>query len=451
MGQPDFDVLVIGGGPAGAVTAVRMQALGLDVVLVARPRQRPALEGLAPRTIEALNTLGFARAAVCSTAPLERQVYWNGTHSAANSEVLVERRDFDAALLMCVREAGVKVVDGVVERKKYEEGEWTVQSREREGVKNTRVRMIVEARGRRGLPGAESELRGPPTFSLARWYEGAKPAQGFTAIASHLDGWCWLAAPGDGRLCVQAITQLDEDHCQSRDRLKDLHRGIVRDLLAQTHGILGQVLRPQCDLFVRPARVALSTTPVTRHMIRVGDAAASVDPLSGHGIFQALSSGLAAAPTVNTVLNRPAQSQLAMAFYASRVKSRFMHQVEAGQDFYGQEARWSHRPFWRERRAWLSTEEADGGVPRADAPGALYVRRQAVVDAGFVVERDVLVAPGHSEGVFLLGGVPMAALWREMRKSAAPCSEEDLARLFEVSPQRISHALHWLRAQSQET
>ncbi len=445
--QPEFDVAVIGGGPAGGIAATRAAELGMAVILMARPRPRGALEGLAPRTVEALKNLGFARAAALSTAPAIRRVHWNGQESAANSEVLVERTGFDRALLDCVAEAGVTVVNGSAVRMKHDEAGWRIHTRETQGKTHIcRARMIVEARGRRALSRGQAQICGPVTFSLARWYEGAELGKSFTAIASHCDGWSWLANLGDGRVSVQALTGFDNTPSGSRKHLMDQHGAIVGDILNQYRDDLGEHLTPLDEFFVRDASVALSNEPITQAMIRVGDAAASVDPLSGHGIFQAISSGLTAAPTLNTILNRPAQADLAMAFYGSRVKRRFIHQVKAGQEFYAEEKQWSGRPFWQERRDWLHREEIDHTVDEGNAP--ITLDRRGVVEEGFVVERDVLVTPANPDGVLMLDGVPMADLWREVKAPGTSLSEDQLARKFDVAPRQIEVALRWLREQS---
>jgi len=61
VGTPDAELLVVGGGPVGLVTAIRARAFGLDVAII-EPRDTPidkaCGEGLMPGAVRALDLLG---------------------------------------------------------------------------------------------------------------------------------------------------------------------------------------------------------------------------------------------------------------------------------------------------------------------------------------------------------------------------------------------------------
>ena len=57
----DFDVVIVGAGPAGSATAAHLAARGARVALVERatfPRPKPCAEYLSPDTVAALDRLG---------------------------------------------------------------------------------------------------------------------------------------------------------------------------------------------------------------------------------------------------------------------------------------------------------------------------------------------------------------------------------------------------------
>jgi flavin-dependent dehydrogenase len=82
-------------------------------------------------------------------------------------------------------------------------------------------------------------------------------------------------------------------------------------------------------------------------LLSVGDAALSVDPLSGQGIVRALRSGIFAAYAVSDWLNRGDERGL------SRYRSLARRELAAYRatlgDYYAREKRWRDQPFWRRR------------------------------------------------------------------------------------------------------
>jgi flavin-dependent dehydrogenase len=77
------------------------------------------------------------------------------------------------------------------------------------------------------------------------------------------------------------------------------------------------------EVFARHADASRTNAPIEDGLIRVGDAALAMDPLSGHGVFEAIASARAAAAVINTILRRPDDAELARAFYQERVRLAF--------------------------------------------------------------------------------------------------------------------------------
>jgi len=175
---------------------------------------------------------------------------------------------------------------------------------------------------------------------------------------------------------------------------------------------------------------------------RVGDAAFAVDPLSGQGIFEAVATGLAAVPVVNTLLRRPQDRSLAEEFYRRRVEETFLRLARAGRDSYRAERRWGDSPFWGERRAWPDDE------PGRAAAGPASIQTVAVSEDGYVVSRRAVVTPDHPRGVWRLEDVEIVPLleFAEARRGEA---EQDVAAAYAArfgAPRpSVDRALSWLR------
>jgi hypothetical protein len=195
----------------------------------------------------------------------------------------------------------------------------------------------------------------------------------------------------------------------------------------------------------RAATPRLARTLLTETVIRIGDAASAVDPLSGHGVFEALGSALAASAAVHTILETPKSAPLARRFYEERTRLAFERFARVGRDFYRMETRWPDRPFWRARADW-----PDDGPAHAPALGApARIEPRPVVADGLVVERPVVVTPDQPRGIWQIDGVPLAELLDALRDcEGTPLAESGagLAARLDVTQAKLATALDWLRA-----
>jgi hypothetical protein len=149
---------------------------------------------------------------------------------------------------------------------------------------------------------------------------------------------------------------------------------------------------------------------VTSNTLRAGDAAMAVDPLSGNGIFQSLSSALIAPAVINTLLRYPAERTLATRFYQDRVRHTFLRFARMGRDFYRMETRWPTAPFWRQRQGWPDAEPSHADT----APTLLGIESRPVVAADRICARDVAITSDQPLGVWHVGGVELAPLLRDL-------------------------------------
>jgi 2-polyprenyl-6-methoxyphenol hydroxylase-like FAD-dependent oxidoreductase len=84
-----------------------------------------------------------------------------------------------------------------------------------------------------------------------------------------------------------------------------------------------------------------------QNWLLVGDSASSYDPLSGRGIFKALHQAKSAAGAIDLALRGDAD---AMQSYATLVEREFESYRAQRRQFYLDERRWVHHPFWKTRQ-----------------------------------------------------------------------------------------------------
>lgn len=423
------DIIVGGGGPAGCVAAQRLAREGYRVCLVAAERRPAAIEGLSLRVVEAVHDLGCIAAEATIGPEVRREASWQGLQSEANREWLVDRPLFDLAFRRDAEAAGVDLHEARIGSVRRSEDGWIIGARD---GRTWQAAYLIDARGRAG---AGRRQRGPGTTALSQHYQGLAPTPR-SAVASWRSGWAWFATAGDGLGVLQLAFASPLPK-----------RAMLRAFWDQAIGEIEQArpwlsdAEPFGRLQVRHADASRALEVIEDGVIRIGDAALAMDPLSGHGVFEAVASAMAAVPVVRTLLERPTDADGARAFYRERIDRTFLRLARIGRDFYALERRWQDEPFWQARRRWPDQEPAHAGPGDAGAP---VIATKPVVEDGFIVERQVIVTADHPRGVWQVNRVPIVDLLQQIRAGAPQCAEA-LAEHFGKSPAQIETALSWLR------
>ncbi|WP_095158606.1 NAD(P)/FAD-dependent oxidoreductase [Pseudomonas sp. Irchel 3E13] len=428
-------IVVLGAGPAGAAVALGLRRLGFEVCVVSEWRRFAALEGVSQRVLEALRGAGLNRALAVASEPSRRHARWNGEAHDRNVEFLLDRPRFDQGLRDDLHHAGVRLIEARVLGVRSEAGGVTV---ELDGAPALSADFYVEARGRQAPQHDRSvgrAWRGPETLSLLNRWQG-EPGSSASAVESQADGWMWMARQADGRcywqwtLDVAGTTLPDKsallDFCRERRWQSPLARAFF-------------AAQDERDLQLHARSSTAILTPVCGgdNWLRVGDAAMAVDPLSGNGIFQSLSSALQAPAVINTLLTRPERRDLALRFHQQRVEHLFWRFARLGRDFYIEEQRWADQPFWQARRQWPDAEPIHAEVDFA----SLRIEQAPVLRDGLVDLAHVVISPDQPLGIWHLNGVELAPLVSRLRTEPA---DQVLAPL---SPEQQRHIRGWLLSQ----
>lgn len=379
-----MDLVVLGGGPAGAISALLAAREGLRVALVDPCRPRDRLEGFSPRLAQWLQREGLLDGFDQRIGPLRREVDWAGI-GASNTEQVILRGAFDAHLRAAAVRAGTIL--------RPASGEPEPGGVRLSGGGLIAAPRIIDARGRRP---AWRGPRAPATLALCGWISShAAPGIRLTAFAH---GWVWRVALPDGRIWAQVMTD-SAGSGRISDRL--LAALASTEPRLDCRGIIGDVL-------AREAAPRLPCPITDLRRIPVGDALAATDPLSGHGQFWAVSSALAAAAVRRTLDARPGPETEALCrrFLTNRAAATALHQARIGRDFLRSEPRFADQPFWQRRHGFPDD------LPAGDPPQHIAIRKAEVVCNGLVTEMEVLITPRSPGGVAWFGTLPAAPAWR---------------------------------------
>ncbi|QDG79854.1 pilus assembly protein CpaE [Labrenzia sp. PHM005] len=394
-----FDVAVAGGGPAGAFAARELARAGIRVILIDPATSRPRLEGMGERVARLLAAKGLESSLNAVSKPAPRNVVWAGLQGTENGERLVRRHEFDAILRTVAVDAGVELKTARLRRVETVDPVGGVELQLSSGQVVT-AKLMIDARGRQAT--TPVRLKGPQTLAISGHVKASIQHTGTHVVATP-QGWCWFACdPEFGQWLQVSIAQADLTG-SGQTGLQERVQVFLKQPEFQNH--FGEVSF-QGDLLARGAGLVLAAPELTLPIIPIGDAAVAIDPLSGHGLFWALSSALSAVSIVRTVLEQPIEgAYLARRFYRDRVVGTFWRQARIGRDFYRLEKNFSAMRFWAERAAWPDNEPAHKEAAEAS------LEQRVVVEDNQLKERDVLITPKNPEGVAFVAGLSVRQLF----------------------------------------
>jgi len=332
--NPEFDVIVFGGGPGGSTTATLTAKQGHRVLLLEKekfPRYQIG-ESLLPSTVHGVCAmLGVTKELEQAGFPVKRggTFRWGAnpepwTFTFALSRKLagptstayqVDRERFDQILLDNARRNGVDVreeheVIGLV----IEDGRCRgVRYRDAAGGEHlARAKYVVVAAGNTTALYKHVGDRVYSDFfrnvAVFGYFENGRrlpaPNEGNILCAAFNDGWIWYIPLSDTLTSVGAVVSRDRVAAIQKDREGAL-RGfiddcaLIRDYLSDaqrvTSGKYGEV-RVRKDYSYHSTRYWHAGAAL------VGDAACFVDPVFSTGVHLATYGGVLAARSINTVL-----------------------------------------------------------------------------------------------------------------------------------------------------
>jgi len=361
LGAKSFDVAVIGGGPSGlALSTVLRQRTTLSVAVIEKTRyEAPRVgETLSPGTQRLLQYLGvwehfhddghlpsYGTSACWGTADLVSRDFictphGNGWH--------LDRRRFDETLAGYAEDVGVDLLRGTVARSIPNAcGGWNLALKNNRGVSEMGVRFLVDATG---IASSIARQAGARRQILDRMvgvratvrFDHEPLNDSYTLVESFEYGW-WYSAKLPGSQAI-VVLMTDPDLVRDHDWAdSDRFWSVLQNCRNTWHrlrkGELSSAPR------VVPAFSARLNRVYGRDWLAIGDAAASVDPLSSSGIPRALDSGIRGARAID-LLVRFGRSD-AMATFDRYIQSTFDDYLVQQQQYYAMETRWPDSLFWK--------------------------------------------------------------------------------------------------------
>jgi geranylgeranyl reductase family protein len=323
-----FDVIVVGGGPAGATMAWVLAKQGVKVAVLERaqfPREKVCGDFVEPGGLRLLARMGVL-------SEIERQDrlritknriyfgpkltykgeirYYESQEDDIDYGLIIPRHELDTLLLEAARQASARVFSpGAAKKLARRNGLFEVEALIGDRPLILTAPLVVGADGAESLVGRSAGLRRTDRrhISVAQrvYMDGVEVDGGEVAVWFDQDiapGYGWMFPMPGGRANVGVGLSSDisarfgvsvrEAFRNAIERLRIRHSGCARARIAS-----------------RPLGGVVKTYPgIDRNHfdggVLIGDAGSFVDPITGEGITQGMESAVLAAPTLLEALDR---------------------------------------------------------------------------------------------------------------------------------------------------
>jgi len=367
----DYDVAIIGGGPAGSTAATLLSKAGRRVIVLERekfPRFHIG-ESLLPFSMQTFTRLGLqeklrahfvekfgGEIAEAGGEKAAKFYFKDGFASRTDRSYQVTRSKFDKMLLDHAGEAGAEICEETsVDDVMFDDGGVTLRIRDlnQAGVADPhyrkigpelRAKYLIDASGRNSVIGNKFKLKKSyqhlQKLSLFAHYEGVEREAGIdgtlTRMVRTLDSWFWVIPLENNRTSIGIVLEAADFKKSGLSAEQFFERAIAEQPLVRNRiggGRRVSQVYTAADFSYRSQKLTGD------RWLLAGDAAGFIDPVFSSGVFLAVLAGEQAADVLHDVLDHPKRVRRLFRHYerlvnrAMDVYLRFVESWYAGKEF----------------------------------------------------------------------------------------------------------------------
>jgi flavin-dependent dehydrogenase len=370
-GDRQFEVGIIGGGPAGSAAAITLARAGRSVLLIEKTDRETFKvgESLPPAITPLLRELGVLERFKSDKHLISygNESSWGGASLESTGRIPdpnlqgwhVDRPRFDAMLRDAARDAGAQVVEAtrVAQCERCDAGNWRLGLDSLDGSSPAQASWLIDCTGRRSWLARREGVKRRAYDNLMAFvalFHESEPADNgdcdsLTLVESVEGGWWYTARVPNGRRVVVYLTDVG-----TRSANTARYAEGYRALLDETVHIRARLQSHSYAMTGAPMITSSNSSRLERvagaGWLAAGDAATSFDPLSSQGILTAAYSGLKAGRALDALLSGDFEPLRA---YELRIGTVYDAYLNNRVECYRFEQRWQQSEFWRARRQIL--------------------------------------------------------------------------------------------------
>ena len=347
--KDQFDVMVIGAGPAGTSCASRLAVLGYRVCIIERkqfPRQQIG-ESLSPGV---QNIFAFLNAnEVLEQALIFRQlstnVIWE-TSSAksinSHSNFIVDRSVLDKLMLeRCMKQSVTSYCPADLIKLNRIDDKWHAIIKSADEIVNISASIVLDCKGRTGTRNEDRISTGPTSVGLCTHVpQRLFPLE--TNVEALDDCWIWGSPVSDGRYRIMVFVD---------PLLTSLHE---KQLVLETRILKSQLFKAGSGNFDSRSVQSFSVqtyahrSPWNDMYFRLGESAFTLDPLSSTGVEKAMRLSLRMAVVINTIF-KTSNEFIGREYFLNEIVQDVSSHQRMANEFYTNTWCFDQSGFWGKR------------------------------------------------------------------------------------------------------
>lgn len=361
--QYSFDVLVVGGGPAGLAAAISLlnnPTLKVGVIESTDYTNHRVGESVSPGIIPLLRYLGIEKeflesrhipsfgidAAWGSSKIYSRDFFFTGYGNGWN----LDRSAFDQMMAHAVQKRNGILLKStkLVKINSKKKDSWDVIASNGNDEIRIKADFVIDASGKSATFARQLGAKWQVIDNLVGVVgiykiKKSKNVHSYMLLESAPDGWWYSTLLPDNKRIIVFMTDSDIAKNAKIQDIRSWHQKISKTThIQKTIKNAKLIIVPK----VFPAYSQLIKKTEFLNWVPAGDAVASFDPLSSIGIGHAIASGIHAARIAYHVLK--SDNRLLLQYHDS-VMNNFEQYLLNRKYFYGFEQRWKDKIFWKRR------------------------------------------------------------------------------------------------------
>ena len=326
----DFDVVIVGAGPAGCAAAISCVQHNLRTLILHKSSTdkgdaiQPS-ESIHPGIETILIRLKASHCIQLASKGVYEGIQYSTGYAALGSDENgtwlgnhIIRNKFDSELLKCVQTQGAEILQD------ENLSNFIIRNDRVVGIQTTSGKIItskyvIDATGYKRVAGKKLQFReqffSPPLVSwtgISRCTDSN--VQKVPRFLPNTSGWTWIAPEASSHYTWTRLAMKGKQIFSPPTELKDFPIvGKVKVVNSRW-----RIFRPLCR----------------EGIILCGDAAGIIDPAAGRGILNALMSGIVAADTVKLIAENPSFEAMHLARYDDWFLTNFEQNVEKLKELY---------------------------------------------------------------------------------------------------------------------